>query len=179
MAKSGQKLTVKQERFCLEYVANGGNASEAYRTAYDTSASASTIGPKSCNMLKQDKIRARVDQLLGEEEARIKRKYQLDQDRVIKEYVRLAFADTRKIFNEDGSIKNITDIDDDTAAAIGGVEIFEGPIDGQRRTKLKMLDKRQPLQDIAKMLGMFREDNAQKRTVFDMTNEELAAIAKG
>ena len=35
MAK--KKLTLKQEKFCQEYVKNGGNASAAYRSAYNAS----------------------------------------------------------------------------------------------------------------------------------------------
>ena len=46
-------------------------------------------------------------------------------DRVLKEIARPAFLDIRKAFNADGSLKPIHDLDDDTAAAIAGLEVSE------------------------------------------------------
>ena len=57
------RLTVKQEKFALKY-AECGNASEAYRYAYNAeNMKASTINEKACLTLKADKVRARVDEL--------------------------------------------------------------------------------------------------------------------
>lgn len=57
------KLTQKQERFCVKY-AETGNASEAYRFAYSyTNMKPETINRKAHDMSKKGKIRARVDQL--------------------------------------------------------------------------------------------------------------------
>ena len=44
-------------------------------------------------------------------------------DGVLQQLARVAFFDPRKLFNHDGSLKNIVDLDVDTAAAIAGVEI--------------------------------------------------------
>lgn len=61
--KTGDQLTPKQEHFCMAFIETG-NASEAYRQAYDAeSMSAHTINTKASLMLSQDKIRARVDEL--------------------------------------------------------------------------------------------------------------------
>ena len=57
------KLTVKQEKFCQEYVKNG-NASESYRNAYSTvKMKDKTINEKASRMLKEDKISTRVKEL--------------------------------------------------------------------------------------------------------------------
>lgn len=59
-------LTPKQEKFCQEYVTTG-NASEAYRRAYDASKSKdSTINRKAKEMLDMDKISARIGSLRSE-----------------------------------------------------------------------------------------------------------------
>lgn len=59
-------LTIKQERFVNKYL-ECGNASEAYRFAYDCSNLAdSTIWSKSSLMLDDNKVRARVEELREE-----------------------------------------------------------------------------------------------------------------
>ncbi len=57
------KLTVKQENFCCKYV-ELGNASEAYRLAYDASnMKPETINVKASELLKNGKVSVRVDEL--------------------------------------------------------------------------------------------------------------------
>ena len=53
-------LTDKQEAFCIEFLKNGGNASAAYRAAYDTEASDKTVNEKASRLLKEGKVRARL-----------------------------------------------------------------------------------------------------------------------
>ena len=58
-----QKLTIKQENFCLAYVETG-NASEAYRRSYDVeNTSPAVINVHACNLLKNDKISVRINEL--------------------------------------------------------------------------------------------------------------------
>ena len=57
-------LTVKQEAFCHAYVENGGNASGAYRTAYDAGQMADqTIWVKASELLSSGKVAVRVKEL--------------------------------------------------------------------------------------------------------------------
>lgn len=57
------KLTIKEDNFCLEYV-KSGNASEAYRLAYNVSKmSEAAINVEACNMLKKPNISLRIEQL--------------------------------------------------------------------------------------------------------------------
>ena len=58
-----KKLTQKQEIFAQKYV-EIGNQSEAYRQSYNAeNMKNETILVKACNLLKQDKIRVRVEEL--------------------------------------------------------------------------------------------------------------------
>lgn len=56
-------LTVKQEKFCQHYAAHG-NASEAYRHAYNTeNMQSKSVNEKACVLLKEVKVAARVAEL--------------------------------------------------------------------------------------------------------------------
>jgi len=61
--KPKRELTMKQENFCREYILCG-NASEAYRRAYDSeNMKPETIHNKASAYLKYDEIRARIEEL--------------------------------------------------------------------------------------------------------------------
>lgn len=59
-----RKLTEKQEKFCNYYLDCDGNASEAYRMAYDASKmQPETIWSNASRMLANGKVAARIDEL--------------------------------------------------------------------------------------------------------------------
>lgn len=59
-------LSIKQEKFCLEYVKDG-NASRSYRDVYNTSRMKSeSVTEKACIMIKKGNIKARIDELRQE-----------------------------------------------------------------------------------------------------------------
>lgn len=58
-------LTIKQERFAQEYVATG-NASEAYRRAYDTHGSPETVAIEAHRLVRHPKVAPRIEQLRAE-----------------------------------------------------------------------------------------------------------------
>lgn len=154
------QLTVKQEKFAQKYV-ELGNASEAYRQAYDAENMApETIHNEAHILLKHPEVAARVARL--EEMAR--KRHEVTVDRVIAEYAKLGFLDIRKAFTEDGKLKPIHEIDDETIAAISGIEVeelYEGRGDDRehvgRLHKIKLSDKRAALDSLAKHLGIFTE----------------------
>lgn len=64
------KLTPKQEKFCLLYI-ELGNASEAYRQAYDAEDMNSfTVNRKAAELMENGKIAARIEQLRKEHQKR-------------------------------------------------------------------------------------------------------------
>ena len=154
------KLTAKQEAFAQE-ILKGKSQRVAYKTAYPSQKmSNKTIDEKACLLMKNDKIRTRLEELTNE----LKQRNMVTVERVLQEYARLAFFDARKLFNDNGSPKGIMDLDDDTAAAIAGLEvmeIYEGR--GSERKfvgnlkKYKISDKIGALDSIGKHLGMFIE----------------------
>ena len=78
MARS---LTPKQEKFAQVYIETG-NASEAYRQAYNAeNMSANTIKVKACLLLQRDNVRITVDQLRLE----LKERYEVTVDSIVAE----------------------------------------------------------------------------------------------
>lgn len=57
-------LTLKQEAFCYAYIENGGNASEAYRTAYDAGTMRDpVIWNEASRLLQNPQVAIRVQEL--------------------------------------------------------------------------------------------------------------------
>lgn len=62
--KQGQRLTEKQEKFCQFYIDTDGNASEAYRMAYDTSnMQPDTVWSTASRLLDNYKVTARINEI--------------------------------------------------------------------------------------------------------------------
>lgn len=150
-------LTAKQANFADEYLVDF-NAVRAYRAAYPGCKSDNTAGVEGHRLLKNPKIADYIQKRMQDRQVRT----EITQDRVLREYAKLGFFDPRKLFNADGSPREIADLDDDTAAAIAGLdvlEVYEGT--GADRVftgyikKYKIANKIGALDSIAKHLGMF------------------------
>jgi phage terminase small subunit len=134
---------------------------DAYKCAYDASKMKDkTAYEKACLIASKDKIRARLKELQDE----FKNRNMVTIERVLAEYAKLGFFDPRKLFHDDGKPKDITELDDETAAAVAGLdiqEVYEGF--GEDRVfvgytkKYKLTDKKTALDSMAKYLGMFTE----------------------
>lgn len=81
------KLTKKQESFCLNYV-DTLNASDAYRKAgYSKGQTDKTVNENSCRLLKNSKVKARVDELREEITKPIIEKFKLTKEWVVEQLV--------------------------------------------------------------------------------------------
>jgi phage terminase small subunit len=158
MADKG--LTIKQEKYAQGLFA-GLTQREAYKQAYDASGMTDkTIDEEACRVAADCKVSARIQEL--EDELRLRNMVTIE--RVVTEYAKLGFFDPRKLFNDDGRPKEITELDDDTAASLAGLdvqEVYEGF--GEDRhfvgytKKYKLTDKKAALDSMAKYLGMFTD----------------------
>ena len=154
-------LLPKQAAFVAEYLLCG-NATKAALAAGYSQKTARKIGAE--NLTKPDiaavlgqktaEIAARQDERLAAMELTI--------ERVRRETARIAFFDPRKMFAPDGRPLAITELDDDTAAVINGLDVleeYEGS--GEDRVlvghvkKYKILDKNNALDRAAKILKMY------------------------
>ena len=94
---------------------------------------------------------------------------EITQDRVLKELARIAFFDLRKLYREDGSLKSMHELDDESAAVLAAVDVVEtkgnaaiGGEDGLRHVpeyvkKVKIPDKVGALGLAMRHLGMLKD----------------------
>lgn len=153
---SAEGLSPKQERFVLEYLTDLNATQAAIRAGY-APGSADVTGSR---LLGNARIMAAIN--AGRQKTADK--LEITRERVLMEYARLAFADPRKFFREDGTVKHPTELDDDTAAALASFEVLEefagaGPNRYQigDTKKVKWTDKKAALDSIARMMG-FNQD---------------------
>jgi len=173
-------LTQKQEMFCLAYIETG-NASEAYRRAYDAkNMKQETIAKKACGLLAEGNIRGRVEELRGKlEDASI-----MTAKEALAEASRLARFDIRRLYRPDGSPIPIHELDDDTAHCIAAVDIQEEYIgSGEDRVfsgytkKYKVADKNGALDKLFKHHGLYEKDREQEKAVVNVTVDTGAVMA--
>lgn len=112
-------LTEKQQRFCDEYLIDL-NGSAAYRRA-GYSAKGNAAEASAARLLRD----AKVKEYLAERMKARSERTEITQDRVLQELARIAFFDPRKLFDADGKPIPINQLDDDTAAALNGLDVME------------------------------------------------------
>lgn len=145
-------LNEKQKRFADEYMVDMNATQAAIRAGY----SPKTAGSQSFDLLQKPEIQ----QYLAEGRGKLADRLEITKERILKEYARIAFLDPKKLYNDDGSLVAIKSLDDDTAAAIGGVDVTtsysggDDPVTHVTR-KVKLVDKKGALDSLAKHLGMF------------------------
>lgn len=154
-------LTPKQERFVQEYLIDLNATQAAIRAGY-SQRTARQIGDE--NLSKPD-IRAAIQSAKAERSKRT----EITQDRVLQELARIAFFDLRTLYREDGSLKAMSELDDDAAAVLAGVDVVEtkgnaamGGEDGLRHIpefvkKVKIPDKVGALGLAMRHLGMLKD----------------------
>ena len=142
-------LSEQQERFCNEYLIDLNGTQAAIRAGY----SERSAHVHASRMLTKAKIVDRLSQLRAE----LAKSKRITPERVVEEFQKLALFDVRKLYHGDGTPKAITDLDDDTAAAIVGLDaVMVGNADmgvGQV-LKYKLASKQSALESLAKIFGM-------------------------
>lgn len=146
------ELTDKQEMFCRQYIIDFNGAQAAIRAGY----SANSAKEIASETLTKPNVKARIEYL----KSHVFEAVGITQASVYQELARIAMFDIRKAYNENGSLKKIHELDDNTAAAVSGVkvnEIFEGS--GEDRTRigetveLKLTSKIAAIENIVKIAG--------------------------
>lgn len=163
------KLTDRQERFCIEYLIDLNASQSAIRAGY----SEKTAGSIGSENLKKPEIQKRIQEL----KAQRSESTGITAERVLIEAARLAFFDIRKLYNENGGLKSVTELDDDTAAAISSLEIVTtgDKDDVLYVNKYKLSDKNVALERLFKHLGLYERDNEQKTDPLSKLLETIAS----
>lgn len=174
--ESAKKLNPKQLKFCNEYLKGVSATQAAINAGYSKKTARQTGAEILTKPYIKEYIEARKEKAVEKSEITI--------DRIQQEYARIAFFDIRRIYNADGTLIPIKDLDDDTAAAISSIEsiqeLYRGKTTGTTK-KVKGFDKIRALDGLGKILGAFEADNKQQATTVvaaNLTPELIKTIAK-
>jgi phage terminase small subunit len=175
-SKNGRSLgSARQRAFARFFIETHRLRESAIRAGYN---------PKNAHIIANRLVKKSLiaDLIKAEEEAALKRAG-ITAERVLLEVARLAYSDVRKLKRDDGSLKSLAEVDDDTAAAIAGVEgleKFEG--EGEERTlvgythKFKFWDKGKAHEQLLKYLKLLSDKLEISGSLTDLqrlTDEEL------
>ena len=177
-----KNLTIKQENFCNYYV-ECGNASEAYRRAYNAGKMTDKqVWEESSKLLNSPKVTQRVEQLKSELSSRAN----VTKERIINELASMAFSSIadmqntwieRKEFeklsaSQKASIKNIS-----TKVIKKNIGTNDDPeyVDVEF-VKIELYDKIKAIEVLNKMLGYNEPEKVEHGFKEPMTNEKAKEI---
>jgi phage terminase small subunit len=164
----------RRQLFIEAYMANDGNATQA--------AIAAGFSPKTAKQ-QGSRLLTNVDvqRAISERQRELEDRYKLTTDELRRSLSQVIHFDPRRLYRPDGSLKDVTELDDDTAAALAGLEVMitadkEGAVITTK--KLRWLDKNTARDQAMRYRGMFAKDNEQRT---DPIRELLGLIdgAKG
>jgi len=176
LGTSKKSADEKKRLFAEAYLSNGGNATKAALAAGYSESGASKQGYR---MSKDPYILS----IIGQGQTEILAKYRLTADDVYRSLAQELHFHPAKLYHPDGALKKITELDDDTAMALTGIEVQEsgGGDDLPVITrKVKWNTKNQAREQLIKLLGLYKEkppeDEESKRVSRDLI-ESARAIA--
>lgn len=147
-----RELTPKQAMFVREYLVDLNATQAAIRAGY----SAKTANEQASRLLANVNVARAVQAGMDRRAEAV----EINATRVLKEIGRLAFFDPRKLLNSDGTPKPIHELDDDTAAAVAGIEIVTKGNDDLGYAdimKVKLADKSKNLEMLGRHLKLFTD----------------------
>ncbi len=165
---------MKEELFANAYLANGCNAADAYRAAGYKPSNTNVAKVEGHRMLQSERVQTIIEARRAEALAASK----LTADEVLQSLAKAVRFDPRKLFNEDGSLKSIHQLDADTADALETFEVVEiansgegqdggsGSGEGKKvravTAKVKWLNKNVARDQAMRHFGHFEVDNRQR-----------------
>jgi phage terminase small subunit len=150
-------MTPKQQRFVQEYLTDLNATQAAIRAGY-SAATAAEIGRQNLGKLE-------VAEAIAASQTSRAERMEITADHVARAFARVGTSDVRKLFTEDGALKPIHELDDDTAAAISSIEVVtkvlprsgDAPVQIEYVHKIRTYDKVTALTQLARHLGMFQD----------------------
>ena len=147
--KQKAKLTPKQELFCIKNL-EFKNATKAYKFVYSCeNMTDKTVNECASKMQHKPKIAARMEELMKP----WRDKMEANAFKTITRLMQGQEFDIRKLFKEDGTLKQPHELDDDTAKAVIGCTF---DIAGKVKD-YKMIDVKSCTELLGKHLNLFEE----------------------
>lgn len=167
---SRESADARRAKFVEALIVNGENITKAGVAAGFSPKTAASQGSR---LLKDVK----TQELLRRRRAELQVKLELTTENVLRSLAQAVHFDPRKLFKKDGTALLPHELDDDTAAAVNGmeVEILGGKVIGM---KVKAVEKNAARDQAMKHLGLFKADNVQRNPLDGLPRETLKAIAE-
>jgi phage terminase small subunit len=145
-------LTDKQRRFVAEYLIDLNATQAAIRAGY-SEATARQMGAE--NLSKPDIANAIAERSKG-----TAKKLDITAEKVLAAIAEIAFGDVRKMFTEDGALRRPHEWDDETAAAVAGMDVVtvaagEGMV--EHVAKIKRTDRLRALDMLARHHSLYND----------------------
>lgn len=115
MSQKPPDINKKEQVFVNEYLRDRNAARAAVAAGY----APKTAAQAGSRLLRNVKVREKIDELTSKHLTEL----EISAKRVLQGLAQLAFYDPRLLFNEDGTLKRITDLDDLTAMALRGIDV--------------------------------------------------------
>jgi len=159
-------LNERQRAFARAFVKNGGNA---HRAALEAGYKPGGAAAQGCRFAKNALVRAEIDKLRARVEAKAEEETGISLAKTLKALQRGVEFDARRLYNDDGSPKALSELDDDTAACIEGIESRDeyGIRDGERVItgrviKYKIAGRKGFVELAMRHFGAFAKENEQQ-----------------
>jgi phage terminase small subunit len=174
--KNAVDLSIKERVFVREYLKDENGTRSVIAAGWAPKSAAVTAS----KLLKLPKIQAELAKVSD----KVCDDLEVSVGEIVRELRRMAFVNPKKFFEDDGSVKQISEMDDATAACIAGIEVtelFEGkdvPDGPQQKTvygllkKFKFADKIRACELLGRYKKMYTEKVEHSGTV---TLEQLVA----
>ena len=148
-------LNEKQIRFVEEYMQDYNATQAAVRTGY----SEKTAKQQGSRLLTNADISSAIAKRIEKINSRLR----MTREDVIDEISKIASFDVRNLYNDDGTLKNVQDLDDVTAAAIQSIDVeMVGRGRGADREmsilqKIKAANKLDALKEMGKHFNIYED----------------------
>jgi phage terminase small subunit len=149
-----RNLTTQQKMF-VSNILEGMNQTDAYLNAgYKC--------PRSVARRNAARLMTNADILekIKGVQRRAAKKAEITHQMILEQYAKIAFFNIRQLYDKNGNPKKILDLDDDTTAAIAGIDILhKNTHSGEIYTikKIRLNDKIKALDSLARIQGMFSD----------------------
>lgn len=171
------KLTQKEENFCRKYF-ECGNASEAYRYAYNcANMKPNTIHRNAHALLKSNYVAARLQYYKENMEEALG----LSKQKVLAEHRKIAFSDATRIRDGWMSLKDFNALTDEERACIRSIKTTQRKLVNQdggtvidEQVYIVTYDKQKSLDSISEMLGY----NEPKKVQGDLTLRGVSVVVE-
>lgn len=166
--KPGSSKAAAEHRralFIEAYIRNGGNGKQA---AIEAGFARKSAESKASQLLREVKVFEQMTERHAQVLAQAQQKTQVTTDEILESMARDVRFDPAKLFNDDGSMKSIAQMDEDTRLALRGIEFDEIALgEGENRkvigrtAKVKFPEKTAAREQGFKHFGLFKKHQEQ------------------